>query len=99
MPSLLLSVDEDETTPIGVFPNWRDAYAHAYFEAFDLDGNPGNLEPPAPEQVRAFEESFAEAFEPYERAPSEEGMDLKWDAGSWTGSYRIVHVPAFGRIE
>lgn len=99
MASLLLIVDSDEQTPIGVFPNWREAYAHAYFEAFDPNGNSGNPETPDPEQVREFESRFAEEFEVYERMPDEYGMDMQWSAVVVSCDYRIVHVPVFGRVE
>lgn len=94
--AILLSLIDDrgDQTPIGVFSNWRDALAAAHFDAFDPDGNPSpfsrDLEP-------EFERSFTEAFEPYERARDDEGMDLRFGPVP-EHTYRIQQTRVFGQV-
>ena len=89
MAILLLQVDSDEQTPIGVYPDWRQALAAAHSDAFrDLDHVDRAAE-------RTFERAFDEAFEPYLRAPSDEGMDLQFESGQGSWDYRLVRVEVF----
>lgn len=89
MAILLLQVDPDETTPIGVYTNWRDALAAAHTDAFRDEG-------PDDDAEAVFNDMFTRAFEPYERAPSDEGMDFEFESGVGAWSYRLVHVQVYG---